>query len=556
MSSKLQLYPHQIEAQKIMERMEFQGRGGFLCDSPGMGKTLTMAYFMRNNKRIEPDLIICPVSVLSNWVKEIKRVYESEGDIAPKICVYHGPNRKEFATLFSTFDYVIASYTILGAGELTSFKWGRIILDEAHQIRNGLKKNAPKCAKEALQISKNSYKNWALTATPYNNKITDVAAQAAFVGTLPYAAGKWWNENKSNELLLSMWREKFVLRRTKDGILPPPLVNDVFIDPTEIELRVVNGLRASIELEFLKWKSAAAVDKFQIQTQILALIIKLRQASNSFYIGSAKDIDNSTVLDDCAKVNRLITDLDKKVYEDPNKAVVVFSQFTSFLDLLHKILNEFLVGIEILQYDGSMSKEDRDDVVNYFNTSKHPRIILVSLLSGGVGLSLHKGSSTVFITEPFFNPFIEQQAEERVHRLGQDHIVNIYRYNMKNSVECWINTIKKKKLSGAFELDLGGADFDISPESFREELDLLFEDVVSFTTSTKVNDIDKLHRQFIRAEIEITNINKEKRIKEKSEAKDDDKDDKSDTTPVKPVKPVIKKKRVKVPKVPQIVITA
>jgi DNA repair protein RAD5 len=158
----------------------------------------------------------------------------------------------------------------------------------------------------------------------------------------------------------------------------------------------------------------------------------------------------------------------------------VFSQFTSFLDTFEQVIEVVMPGVEIMKFYGSMNHQERDDVVFRFNNSREPRIILVSLMAGGVGLSLHHGSSTVFLSEPYYNPFAEQQAEERVHRIGQEHQVNIYRYHVNNSVESWISGLKQKKLVIAGDLNLVSG--ETVPVDFNfDDIAELFKTHVAFT---------------------------------------------------------------------------
>ena len=112
----------------------------------------------------------------------------------------------------------------------------------------------------------------------------------------------------------------------------------------------------------------------------LILIQKLRISSNSYYCGEGA-VDEDEVLENCAKVDRIITDLDTLVYKDQKKGVVIFSQFTSFLDILEQIIETTLVGIDIYKFTGSLNSSQRDDILKKFNNSKKPRVILVSLIN-------------------------------------------------------------------------------------------------------------------------------------------------------------------------------
>ena len=377
-------------------------------------------------------------------------------------------------------DFVITTYAIIGTGELNYRNWGRVVLDESHCIKNGLAKRGPKCAHAAFVIGRRARYKFCISGTPFNNRMKDIAAQAHFIGTAPYDNPAWWKKNTRNTLLTDKWRAKFVLRRTKIGLLQEPEYHEVHVDPTETETELIDILRKNTEKRFKEWQRARSNgDKYrriQLQGMILALITKLRVYSNSYFSGEDQEMyDSNEVMENNAKVKKIVDDLDIQIANDAKSGVVIFSQFTSFLSVLANTIEDMLPGVDILNYNGSMNEEERDRSVWVFNNSRQPRVILVSLLAGGVGLSLHHGSSTVFISEPYYNPFMEQQAEERVHRLGQESQVNVFRYHMKNTVETWVNKLKDKKLILAGDLEL------VKPEV--KPADFAFEDIAELFTS-------------------------------------------------------------------------
>jgi len=480
----LRLFPHQNMAFPILKRMEKEGGGGFLCDEMGLGKTVTMSvYLMRNKIENKIDLIVCPVSLLEQWKRELVRVYKSEGLERPCIIFFHGKNRVEDIQEYKRRpDYIISTYAMLSCKELHNIKWGRVILDESHYIKNGIT-NKIKCANGAFKIASKSMFRWCITGTPFNNNINDIASQCAFLRTEPYNESSWWKDNIKNVEAIAEWREKFVLRRTKDDILPPPIYHDIIVTPTEKEKRIVDKLRREVKDKFDKWKRTDGIDRITLQGQILGLVQRLRVASDSFACG--KDINIDTVLLKCSKVSTMIEMFDVKLVEDPSNSIVVFSQFTSYLDLLEKIINKYMVGITVMKFNGTMNISDRNEVVKNFTTETYPRILLVSLTAGGCGLNLTP-CSTVFLSEPHYNPFLEKQAEERVHRLGQTNQVNIYRLSMNNSVEIWINKLKEKKIFLASSLDLLCEHDNVPAEFSFNNLAELFEDLVGFKTKEKI----------------------------------------------------------------------
>ena len=472
------LYEHQNIALPILQRMEREGKGGFLADECGLGKGITMAtHLMQNKIPNQCDLIVCPLSLMKYWKKEIKRVYKGNRRPRPKIFIFHGPKRlKEIVK--KKWDFVVTSYSILGSKQLNKFTWGRVVLDESHSIRNGLSSKHPKAAIAAYAVGKHAKYKWCLSATPFCNRMKDITAQCKFVGTRPYNKPSWWKKEGKDSDEVKEWREKFVLRRTKENIMIPPIYHNIEVNPTRSEVVLVENIREQAQKKFEDWKYARGLTKIKLQGQILGLIQRLRMVSDSYYSGEKKfNVDDA--IRENAKVNIMLETLDNKIWDDPTHSVVIFSQFTSYLDVLEKVIKKNMVGIEVMKFNGSMSSEERDEVVNNFTISEYPRVLLVSLMAGGVGLNLMP-CATIFLSEPYYNPFLEKQAEERVHRLGQEHQVNVYRFSMKNSVETWINRLKQMKLFTASGLDLLAA-HDQAPVEFSfKDLADLFKDLVGF----------------------------------------------------------------------------
>ena len=160
-------FEHQISAQFDLKRMEKLG-GGFLCDAMGLGKTATMSMFLISNyKKGQTNLIVCPYSLLSIWQKEIKKVDGWDGKfIKPKILIYHGSKRKKSLDNIYNYDFVVTTYAIISTRELDLKNWQRIILDESHNIKNGLQRSAPKCARAAYHLSERSKVRFCITGTP------------------------------------------------------------------------------------------------------------------------------------------------------------------------------------------------------------------------------------------------------------------------------------------------------------------------------------------------------------------------------------------------------
>ena len=481
---------HQLEGLAWMKKTLSapHAKGFLIADEMGSGKTLGIVMFLMN-ERIgnRPDLIVCPGGAVEVWTREINRAKDwPEPGRDPRICFFHGSNRDRLLDS-ETWDYVITTYGCLvtSLAKLQEKLWGRIVLDESHSIKNG---KGVKRADAAFKIAPRAKYRICMSGTPFCNRVSDVANQAKFIGTPPYNDPAWWKINGNNPELLKRWQDEEMLRRTKDQIglgLKPAICHTITVTPTDTEAELVESLRAKAAEQFEKWKRARGVEKIQLQAVILALIQKLRVASNTYYGGEDHEVYTAAdVMTNCAKISRLVEDIDERIWEDPRQGVVVFSEFSNMtFDVLQRVLEDQLAGIEVMRYTGRESRDEKDDVVDYFNTSSHPRILLASLIAGGTAISLHHGSASVFIIEPYYHPFMEEQAAQRVHRVGQREQVHIYRYTMDHSVEVWMEGIKKRKSGLAASLALvkgdggGGCSF--------ADIAKLFSDFVTWTDKEK-----------------------------------------------------------------------
>jgi len=422
MEDNFQPFPHQLDAMPVIEKMEKQG-GLILADEMGCGKTLTTAMYLRTHKESRPNLIVVPSSTLLYvWQREILRVKDwPEAGPEPSILLYHGKDRKE-QLKSQKWDYVLTTYSVLSKNELNTRMWSRVCLDESHTIRNGTSSKKPKCALSSYAVAKRAKYRWCITGTPFNNRIGDIASQCKFIGAEPYNDPQWWVKNETNEVAKERWCKDFMLRRTKEGKLKPPTYHDITVTPTECETGLVDALRAKAAQDFAKWRHCKGVDKSVLQMKLMALISTLRLFSNSFYAkqiidskgkgkGKGKDgkgkVDMKVedIIQDCGKVKRIVDDLKVHVEADDKKGVVVFSQFTSFLSVLEKVISSELSDVKIYQFTGETTESQRDGIVNEFNESREPRVMLISLMAGGVGLSSR-----------FWNPLNVRTILQPIHR--------------------------------------------------------------------------------------------------------------------------------------------
>jgi SWI/SNF-related matrix-associated actin-dependent regulator of chromatin subfamily A3 len=191
----MKLYGYQRNAQKDMKRIEKESEGGIVGFSPGTGKTLTVSYYLvRNHRTKYPTLIVCPVAVVDTWVRELgianEIINKKRGEQKEiRVLVYHGEKRKERMEE-GNWDFIVSTYGVIGSEKKEmEIKIERMVLDESQTIKNlvgGSKSKVPKVCEGVMRVRENVGKVWCVSATPYNNRMSDLASHAVVIGTQPY----------------------------------------------------------------------------------------------------------------------------------------------------------------------------------------------------------------------------------------------------------------------------------------------------------------------------------------------------------------------------------
>jgi SNF2 family DNA or RNA helicase len=415
------LRPYQREGVNRLVLLRRAGLGAVLADDMGLGKTVQALCALEGR-----TLVVCPTSVLHNWVDEIRRFRPGL-----RHSVYHGPGRG----LDPAADVTLTTYSILRLDEeiLAAVSWDTAILDEAQNVKN-----------PRSQVTSSAWRlrarfRLALTGTPVENRLEELWSQFHFVnrgllGGLQdfedrYARPIADGEPGAAERLRRRIRP-FVLRRLKRDVAPelPPRSEAVLYCDLEPEERAVYDAVYAATIPGV----VRALTEGGSVIAALEALLRLRQAACHPALLPGRTAGTSS------KVARLLDALDT-VAADGHKALV-FSQWTSLLDLVEPHLKA--ASLDFVRLDGST--RDRGGVVARFQGSDGPPVMLVSLKAGGTGLNL-TAADHVFLMDPWWNPAVEDQASDRAHRIGQERPVMVYRLVAEETIEERILALQQAK---------------------------------------------------------------------------------------------------------------
>jgi SNF2 family DNA or RNA helicase len=393
---------------------EHELKGGFLCDEMGLGKTIqTIALIVARPLKELKTLIILPCSVLIQWEQEIAK-------FAPKlnVTIHHGSQKLQFFAheRFRNADVVLTTYNLVfnrdGSNTiLHRHRWGRIILDECHYIRNEKSKRATGCRKlKAIH-------KWGLTGTPIQNYDKDLYSIFRFLG-LP----KDFVMRHLDNVI-----DTYILRRSKNELaeidsnlkLPDKVVEYAEIPfATEYEEKFYIKVRDKILRDI---HAFAGFDSISI-TEVLEHILRLRQATihpKLVIDGYSRKYDRDPAepkVRIATKMKYVIDTIKKE-----RRKTIIFCNFLMEMDMYETFLGE--EGFTVGRIDGSVPPQERIDIIA---NSDNLDVMVVQIDAGGTGLNMVQ-FNRVFITSPSWNPCIELQAIARTHRIGQVNPVNVTR---------------------------------------------------------------------------------------------------------------------------------
>ncbi|CAJ0932683.1 unnamed protein product, partial [Mesorhabditis belari] len=508
----VQLLPHQQYGLNWMKWREESSTGGILADEMGLGKTtsaislITSFLIGLQNEEFLKAARENRTRLLNKAIQDSGR--KMTGTFSTLVVVPSRDNLDD--KVLRRADVVLTTYDILkndvlrkSQGNKIVFNdhaairkvyWKRVILDEAHTIRN----TATQINSAVMDIEAEC--RWAMTGTPVHNKLADFYALVSFLRIMPFADPGFWKEKMSDDTPAARNRLNalvgtILLHRDKAILRLPDRTNHmhrVHLEGDESKAYDLMLLASQQKVkQFLDEKSGHfprstrsqdIPNVFQGAMQkngkmmmhvILAVLLRLRQAAIHFCLTKealtmdafdgvleplneteAEEIDGdiSTIKDEnkyaifdasvrskkLQKVMTLINEIVKK-----GDDVVVVSQFVSVLRLLAVYLNED--NIRYLIFDGSLNRDKKGEVINAFVREKRVPVLLLSLTSGGTGLNIQTCANMI-IVDPHWNPQLEEQACSRIHRHGQKQAVQIHKFCCEGTIEERVVQLQENKL--------------------------------------------------------------------------------------------------------------
>ncbi len=430
------------------------GAGCILADDMGLGKTLqVLTVLFAAQKRAHMggkeflSLVICPATVMNVWKSQAEKFVPGL-----KVEVWEG-NKKQRERIFrsGSFAVLVTHYGMVRQEQelLTSREYDFLVLDEAQAIKNP----AAQMTQAVKAIS--AKHKLALTGTPMENRILDLwsimdVLNPKFFGS-PDDFVRLYSGNPAalrKRLSLSMLRRSKALVASE---LPPRIVEILPVELSEQQRDLYDRTLLQTRM---------AVKEFGA-IQILAGLTKLRQ------ICCDPELILKEPLGECSgKLAVLLEKLSELV--DAGHSVLVFSQFTSMLDLIAPRLQD--AAIPYWTITGETPLPRRGELVEEFSKDPRPGVFLLSLKAAGTGLTLTK-ADYVFLYDPWWNPAVENQAIDRTHRLGQDKTVMAYRLVAKDTIEERVLALMQQKRE-LFDAVIGEATEQAVPGKLTRE-DLL-----------------------------------------------------------------------------------
>lgn len=409
------------------------GLGACLADDMGLGKTAQLIATLLTEPTEGPTLVVCPVSVLGNWQRELER-------FAPhlRVIAHHGPDRfrahrAKLASRAKRADVVLTTYSLVSRDqrELDKVTWVRLVLDEAQQVKN------PSAAQTRAVQRIAASRRVALTGTPVENRLSELWSIMHILN--PGLLGT--NRGFRERFAIPIEREQdpdaaerlrritapFVLRRLKTD---KTIIDDL---PEKIEttehcpLTAEQATLYQAVVDDLLERSAEA-DGIGRRGLVLAGIMRLKQVCNhpAHFLR-----DGSALAGRSGKLTRAEELLDEIL--SAGDKVLCFTQFAEWGELLAPYWRRRF-GVDVGWLHGGVTRPKRDGLVRDFQADPRAGVLLISLKAGGTGLNLTAATHVVHL-DRWWNPAVEDQATDRAYRIGQRRSVQVHKLVSTGTVE-------------------------------------------------------------------------------------------------------------------------
>ena len=424
------LRSYQMVGVKWLLSLKHNGFGGCLADDMGLGKTIQIIAFLSDTQLNKGcSLIVVPKTLLLNWQREIEKFSPDTS-----YYIYHGVNRSpiglnNYRIILSTYGTVLNDFKLL-----EEYTFDNVIIDEAQYIKNSKSK-----AYRALYKLKADSK-YILTGTPVENNIKEYWGLMRFINSeimTSYTAISKDVQGQSLVEKIKLITSPFVLRRMKNDVLSELPQKQEQVLYCQMELEQSNLYRKM--LNSIRYELQRKNDRFEIKNNSIMLngLLYLQQiCCHPLLLNKELNEEN------CLKSAKLelLLELLGNLYETGHK-VVVFSRFTKML----KIIEKKVIAQHFNYYYLDGKTQNRMQLVDEFERCEQG-VFLISLKAGGTGINL-VSADTAIIYDPWWNPAVEKQAEDRIYRIGQKNNVMIYRLITADTIEEKIQKLQKEKLS-------------------------------------------------------------------------------------------------------------
>lgn len=427
------LRDYQQEGVKWIKYLYDNHLGGCLADDMGLGKTLQAITVLTEiyPKTKRPSLIVMPRSLIFNWQNEISK-------FAPKLKVYTYYAQERDLKKAMKHQVILTTYAVVrnDIEQLKDCKFHYVILDESQNIKNVTSQSA-----QAVHILQAEHR-LALSGTPVENNLTELYSLFRFLNPSMFGSLETFNQSytypiqkEGDKQVLNQLRRKiypFLLRRLKKDVLkelPDRIDQTLIVEMSDKQRALYEERRKYYKTIIDSDIKRDGIQKAQfVMFQALNELRQIASIPENFSDGNIAS----------PKAEQLVNSLQEAV-ENGHK-VVVFFNFLMGIELVAERLNE--LGIRYVEMTGATT--NRKKVVDQFQKEPDCMVMLMTLKTGGVGLNL-TAADTVFIFEPWWNKAAEEQAINRLHRMGQTSKVLSYSIICQNTIEEKILLLQQQK---------------------------------------------------------------------------------------------------------------